>query len=167
MASPAIAGVAALVKQAHPGWGPRDIKAAIMGTASSGRVSPYDVRIAGSGLAQPRRAVDTVAFVYTDPGSSSLTFGLKQAGKRTGTSTSFTETQKLVIRNTSSKTIRYDLRNSFNGDARGLKVSISPSFVSVPAKSKKTVGVTISLAESAVAALPAAAPNHAPRLCGR
>ncbi len=164
MASPAIAGVAALVKQAHPGWGPRDIKAAIMGTASSGRVSPYDVRIAGAGLAQPRRAVDTVAFVYTDPGSSSLTFGLKQAGKRTGTTTSFTETQKLVIRNTSSKTIRYDLRNSFNGDSRGLKVSISPSFVSVPAKSRKTVGVKISLAESAVAALPAAAPNHAPRL---
>ena len=67
-----------------PGWDPRDIKAAIMGTASAGKVSPYDVRIAGAGLAQPRRAVDTVAFVYTDPGSSSLTFGLQEAGNAPG-----------------------------------------------------------------------------------
>ena len=37
MASPATAGVAALVKQAHPSWVARDIKAAIVGTASPGQ----------------------------------------------------------------------------------------------------------------------------------
>ena len=164
MASPAMAGVAALIKQAHPGWAPRDIKAAIVGTASAGKISPYDLRIAGSGLAQPRRAVDTVALVYTDPGASSLTFGRKQAGNRPGTTTSFSETQKLVIRNTSSRAIRYDLSNSFDGDARGVRVSISPRSVIVPAKSRKTIAVKVSLAESAVSGLPAAAPNHAPKL---
>jgi minor extracellular serine protease Vpr len=164
MAAPAVAGVAALVKQAHPSWDPRDIKAAIVGTASTGKVSAYDLRIAGAGLAQPRRAVDTVAFVRTDPGSSSLTFGLQEAGDAPGTSTSFSETQKMAIRNTSSHAIRYDLGNTFDGSARGVKVAISPSSVTVPANSKKTIAVKVSLAESAVAALPAAAPDHAPNL---
>ena len=164
MAAPAVAGVAALVIQAHPSWDPRAIKAAIVSTASAGKVDPYDLRIAGAGLAQPRKAVDTVAFVYTDPGSSSLAFGFQEAGKAAGSSTSFAETQKMTIRNTSGRSIRYDLSNAFNGNARGVHVSISPSSVSVPANSKAIVNVRISLAESAVAALPAAAPNHAPNL---
>ncbi len=164
MASPAMAGVAALVKQAHPGWDPRDIKAAIVGTAASGKVSPYDIRFAGAGVAQPRRAVDTVAFVTTDPGSSSLAFGLREARNAPGTSTSFSATRKMTIRNTSSRTIRYDLGNVFDGNARGVKVVITPRSVSVPGHSRKTINVRVSLAESAVSALPAAAPNHAPNL---
>ena len=164
MASPATAGVAALVKQAHPNWAPRDIKAAIVGTAAAGKVSPYDLRTAGAGLAQPRRAVDTVAFVYTDPGSSSLAFGVEQAGNVPGTSTAFVETRKMAIRNTSPKAITYDLSNAFNGNDRGVKVSISPKTVTVPGKSKKTINVTLSMSESAVSALPAAAPNHGPNL---
>ena len=65
MASPAVAGVAALVKQAHPSWGASEIKAAIVGTASASKLVPYDLRLSGSGLAQPRRAVDTVAYATT------------------------------------------------------------------------------------------------------
>ncbi len=96
MASPAMAGVAALVKQAHPGWDPRDIKAAIVGTAPPGQglALRHPVRRCRCGTAAPggryRRSAST-----TDPGSSSLTFGLQEAGNAPGTSTSFTETQKL------------------------------------------------------------------------
>ena len=142
----------------------RAIKAAIVSTASAGKVDPYDLRSAGAGLAQPRKAVDTVAFVYTDPGSSSLAFGFQEAGKVPGSSNAITETRRMTIRNTSKRSIRYDLSNSFNGNARGVEVNISPSSVSVPANSKASVNVRITLAESAVSALPAAAPNHAPNL---
>ena len=127
MAAPAVAGVAALVRQAHPGWDPRAVKAAIVSTASAGKVDPYDLRIAGAGLTQPRRAVDTVAFVTTDPGSSSLAFGFREAGKAPGSSNSFTETRKMTIRNTSGDAIRYDLSNSFNGNARGVEVQHQPA----------------------------------------
>ena len=76
-----------------PSWDPRAVKAAIVGTASAGKVDPYDLRIAGAGLVQPRKAVDTVAFVYTDPGSSSLAFGFQEAGKVPGSSNAITETR--------------------------------------------------------------------------
>ena len=164
MAAPAVAGVAALIRQAPPSWDPRAVKAAIVSTASAGKVDPYDLRIAGSGLVQPRRAVDTVAFVYTEPGSSSLAFGFQEAGKAPGSSDSFTETRKMTIRNTSGHSLRYDLSNTFNGSARGVVVHVSPSSVSVPANSKASVNVRITLSESAVSALPAAAPDHAPNL---
>ncbi len=164
MASPAVAGVAALVKEAHPGWAPRDIKAAIVGTAANGKVSPYALRVSGAGVVQPRRAVDTVAFAYTEPGASSLSFGSPSARKQAGTSNAFSKTISITLRNTSGRSIRYDLANKFAGSSRNVKVSISPRSVTVPAKDRVRVKVTVSLAESAVASLPAAAPDHAPKL---
>lgn len=161
MASPAVAGVAALVKQAHPSWLPRTIKAAIVGTAAPGRLQPYDLRLAGSGLAQPRRAVDTVAYVYTDPGSSSLAFGY-QAGNNLGGSAAFSESKTFTIRNSSSHSITYSLSNKLNGPSLGLHTTISPSSVTVPAGAGRTVRVTISLSRSSAAALPDAAPGHGP-----
>lgn len=164
MASPAVAGVAALVKQAHPNWTPREIKAAIVGTAANGKVAPYDVRVSGAGVIQPRRAVDTKVFAYTQPGASSLSFGSQAAQNRAGTSKAFSETLTVTLRNTSTKAIRYDLTNKFAGAARGVQVSLSTKSVTVPAKGRVQVKVTVSMAKSAVANLPAAAPNHEPRL---
>lgn len=164
MASPAIAGVAALVKQAHPTWSPRDIKAAIVNTASPSRLASYDPRAAGAGLAQPRRAVETLAIAYADGGATSLSFGVRNATKRAGTTLAFTTSRTFTIRNRSSKAIRYDLRNSFAGSARSLRVSVSPRSVRVPAGGARSVTVRLSLAERNVASLPAAAPLHTPAL---
>lgn len=162
MATPAVAGIAALIKEAHPGWPPRDIKAAIVGTATPGRVSRYDMRAAGAGLAQPRRAVDTVALVYTEPGSSSLSFGVRDARRRSGGASAFSATLRFTIRNRSSRAIRYDLRNVFAGSSRRLRVTLSPRSVRVPARSSRKVSVRVSIAQRDVASLPAAAPLHTP-----
>ena len=62
MASPHVAGVAALVRQRHPGFRPEQIKSLIVGTAVQAKVSPFNARLAGSGMVQPRRAVDSVAY---------------------------------------------------------------------------------------------------------
>lgn len=165
MASPATAGVAALVKQAHPSWLPRDIKAAIVGTASPDKLDPYVVRLSGAGLATPRRAVDTQAFVYTDPGASSLTFGYNQLTQRAGTTTAYQDTRVFTIRNTGASAITYDLSNTFNtyesGDM-GLNVAIWPTSITVPGHSRRDVQVTLSLTEAQAAALPDVAPGHAP-----
>jgi subtilisin family serine protease len=164
MAAPAVSGVAALVKQAHPEWPPRDIKAAIVGTAAPGRITGYDARSAGAGLAQPRRAVDTRSVVYTEPGASSLSFGARAAVLRPGSSDAYSASLRFTIRNRSSRTIRYDLQNVFNGGARHHRVSLSPRAVSVPARSSRQVTVTISLPERFVDSLPPAAPEHGPAL---
>jgi len=164
MAAPAVAGVAALVKQAHPSWMPRSIKAAIIGTAASGRVKPFDLRLAGAGLAQPRKAVDTKAIVFTEPGSSSITFGYQPAANQPGTSTSFSLRRSMGIRNTGNRAITYDLTNAFKTPSAGLRVSLQPRTVTVPAGGEREVTVVISLSEANAARLPSAAPGHAASL---
>lgn len=163
MAAPAIAGVAALVKQANPGWSPRSIKGAIMATATTGKVKGYDLRAAGAGLAQPRLAVDTKALIQARLGSSSLTFGYQQAGNAPGTSTSFTSRDAFTIVNTSNKAITYDLQNRFRTDARGLRVTY-PHSVRVPARGRKDVTVTVSMSDASAGALPLSAPGHSASL---
>jgi hypothetical protein len=70
----------------------------------------------------------------------------------------------MTIRNRSSRAITYDLRNTFAGSARRLRVAVSPGSVRVPARRSRTVTVTVSLAERDVASLPDAAPQHTPAL---
>jgi subtilisin family serine protease len=164
MASPAVAGVAALVKQAHPSWNPRAIKGAIVATAAAGKVVGYDVRLAGAGVAQPRKAVDTKAVIQGPLGSSSLAFGYQQAGNRPGSSTAFRSSQNFTIVNTSNRAITYDLRNRFRTGGQGLSVVISPRTVTVPANGRKTVTVSVSMSNANAARLPSGAPKHTANL---
>jgi subtilisin family serine protease len=164
MASPAVAGVAALVKQANPSWNPRNIKGAIVATAAAGKLDGYDLRLSGAGVAQPRKAVDTKAVIQGPLGSASLAFGYQQAGNQPGTSTSFRSRQVFTIVNTSNRAITYDLSNRFRTSARGLSVGISPRTVTVPANGRKDVTVTVSLSEANAAKLPSGAPGHAAKL---
>jgi minor extracellular serine protease Vpr len=163
MASPATAGVAALVKQAHPTWFAREIKAAIVGTAAPGKLVPYDTRLAGSGLATPRKAVDTQSIIFTDPGSSSLTFSYHQLSSGPGT-TAYQQTRAFTINNKGATALTYNLSNGFNTTSKGLVVKISPTSITVPAHSSRAVNVTLSMSEAAAAALPDVAPGHGPDL---
>lgn len=74
MAAPHVAGVCALLKQAHPEWGPAEIKAALMNTALVLRNShsqPYRTFEQGAGRIQADKAA--VAGTLVLPGS--LAFG--------------------------------------------------------------------------------------------
>ena len=53
MASPHVAGVAALTRQAHPTWKVEDIKAAIVNTGLPSGVRDYKTSRGGTGLVQP------------------------------------------------------------------------------------------------------------------
>ena len=59
MASPQVAGAAALVLQAHPGWTTAHVKGAIVGSADPSLVDPYTVRRVGSGIVNARKAATT------------------------------------------------------------------------------------------------------------
>ena len=85
MASPHVAGEAALVIAAHPDWRPEQVKAAIMNTANH-HVYPQapttaahalGVLRAGAGRIDAQAAVDTdsLAYVVDDPGVVSVSFG--------------------------------------------------------------------------------------------
>lgn len=148
MATPHVAGIAALVRQAHPSWTAEQVKAAIMNTASAVAVRGYDPRTSGAGLVQPRRAVDTLVLVTTGPGTASLSFGARDlAGP-------FTTSRTIRIQNMGVTPITYRLTSSFTGPALGARVAIAPSRVTIRAHGAATITVTLSLGAGAVAALP-------------
>ena len=73
MATPHIAGVAALVKQANPTWSVADLRAAIVQTSSPTMMQDYSPRNEGAGLVQALAAVTTQAVVRMP--DESLSFG--------------------------------------------------------------------------------------------
>jgi subtilisin family serine protease len=79
MAAPHVAGVAALVKQAHPSWNKVERwKAAIVNTGSPsaiGGLFPYLTSRAGTGLVQPAAAVNTNVIALGDPATATLNYG--------------------------------------------------------------------------------------------
>jgi hypothetical protein len=149
MASPYTAGVAALVIQAHPTWSPARVKAAIMNTATAtGLITDYEPLLAGSGVVQPRRAVDTVGLATLPGGTSSLSFGYEAHGS------SWSETKKVTITNTGSHRITYDLSAGFVDGSQGSVINVTPSTLGVNPGKSQTVDVRIRLSSAALAALP-------------
>jgi len=151
MAAPMTAGVAALVTEAHPSWSTEAIKGAIVGTADAGaKIANYDPRRGGSGVVDARKAVDTVAYATTGPGTSSLSFGYEPLNG------AYSETLPVTIHNPNGSEITYDLAAAFVGSAAGATAGVSPSSVSVPGGGSASFDVTLSLSPAAVAALPTA-----------
>ncbi len=146
MASPVTAGVAALVKDVHPGWSPLRVKAAIANTAdaSAAKIIGYDPLRAGAGVVAADRAVSTTVLATTSDGTTSLNFGYEQADG------SYGENKWITLTNTGNRSVRYAL------SATSDLVSISPSSVRVRARDSVRVLVRASLSRSEVAALPSA-----------
>ncbi len=146
MASPVTAGVAALVKDVHPGWSPLRVKAAIANTAdaSSAKIAGYDPLRAGAGVVTANRAVDTKVLATTSDGTASLNFGYEPEDG------SYSEHKWITITNTSDRTVRYSLSASSD------LVSLSPSSIRVEGRDSVRVRVRASLSRAELAALPTA-----------
>jgi minor extracellular serine protease Vpr len=149
MASPMTAGVAALVKQAHPSWNPGMIKAAIVSTAdASPKIGGYVPRVAGSGVVNARQAAGTSVVASTKGDGGNLTFGFDSL------SGAYSESQSVTVHNTGNAPVTYDLATAFNGNSHGATAAVSPKSLTVPARSSRSATVTLSLTKAAVAALP-------------
>ncbi len=95
MATPHVAGVAALLVQLHPKWSPEQIKAAMMNHANQDLKdnllgSPVSATVMGAGRVDAFGAAKTVSLAT--PGS--LSYGLKFAADTVSDSRSFTLTNK-------------------------------------------------------------------------
>jgi hypothetical protein len=139
MASPMIAGVAALVVQLHPDWSPTRVKAALMSAAiplgSNGSdTSPIDSAFSqGAGLASLPGIVNQEVLI--DPASQS--FGRLAAGA--------SRQLPLVLENLSSKPLNLTLKPvAFGGDRVApvwLKLPLTE--ITVPAKQQYSLVVTV------------------------
>jgi hypothetical protein len=95
MATPHVAGVAALTVQAHKNWHEPGLRAAIVETASPAKLPDYAPRIEGSGLVQPVGAVATQVTAHADQDTKLglLSFGIAELTKN------FKDERDIVVRN--------------------------------------------------------------------
>ena len=167
MASPHVAGVAALVRQAHPDWAVSDVKAAITNSGSPAGLPGYTVTRAGAGLVTPAAAVgtDVVAlgdFVEGDTSlslagfhNSNLSFGFEELGA------DFSETRTITVKNHGDSPVTLTPSAVASAQSRPATVSFGSSAVEVAAGGEATLEVTLSVSAASVGSSFAPAGNPA------
>jgi subtilisin family serine protease len=138
MATPHLAGMAAVVRQAHPAWEAWQVRSAIINTAKSDAVMQTreidtpetDVLKVGSGLANLKGAVGaTVAF-----SSPSISFGAVANGRGA------TLTKSVTVANLSGEQLRLPVK--VDGVTGGGDFTVSGDEVTIAAGGSATVTVT-------------------------
>ncbi|QOR66430.1 S8 family serine peptidase [Cytobacillus suaedae] len=145
MASPHVAGAAALLLEKNPHWGTEDVKAALMNTAvdvidpSTG--APYAHNSQGAGSVRIVDALNTNTLVA--PGSHSFGKFVKGSGKQV-------ENQSFEIKNLSNERKSYSFDVKFDGNPTGIKVMLSNNLKVNPGQSQQ-VNFNVQVDASALA----------------
>jgi hypothetical protein len=148
MAAPHTAGVAALVRQSHPSWTARQIKAVIQSTGQPSRVKDYDSQRAGTGMVQPLYAARGQVYAWTSSDLNSLKFGMNEL------SGAHVETQTYKVTNRSTSTFTYDLSAQPSTSTGGADLTISPKSFAIKGGETKKVSVTMRFSRYDVNRLP-------------
>ncbi|WP_371499336.1 S8 family serine peptidase [Kitasatospora sp. NBC_00374] len=148
MAAPHVAGLAALVRAAHPGWSVAEVKAALMNTAGDtwrgdNRTGPvYGPERAGAGRARVDLAVRTPAVAYAAgegavEGAVGLSFGPVPVARRTEL------TREVEVRNLGDLPLTYTTGYLPATELPGAAFEPSPARIQVPAGGTARVKVTL------------------------
>jgi len=146
MASPHVAGAAALILQANPHWGVDEVKAALMNTAvdmidpATGKTYPHNAQGAGSIRVLEAINAKTLAL----PGSHSYGVFYKGEGKEV-------RTQSFDLMNLSNVAKNYTFEVEFKGNPTGIKVITSKN-LRVNANSKQQVNLNVQVDASVLPA---------------
>lgn len=150
MAAPQIAGAAALVRQAHPGWTPEDIKAALMNTAvpmQTQQGSPYPVSRVGAGRVEVAAAVRAGHTVRADAvdGEVSLSFGSLVVRQAT------TRNAALRVHNFSANPATFAISVSNTVASPGVRLFPLVPSVTVPAGGSEVVDMRLEVSPDQLA----------------
>ena len=121
MATPNVAGIAALTKQAHPGWSQADLRAAVVQTSSPTMMQDLLQRNEGAGLAQALAATATQAIVRTP--DESVSFGFADL------LTDFSGTQTVTVHNAAPKAVQFNIAAIKTSGPAGAVVTVPPSVI--------------------------------------
>jgi subtilisin family serine protease len=157
MASPHVAGVAALVRESHPDWSVEDVSAALQNSADPPAVDGYRLTRAGSGLVDAAQSVsaDVVALgdgvVAEDAEgnpvgfpTASLNFGFAELGA------DYSGTRTLTVRNHGGADVTLTLDSEPSPQSRPASIALGATSVTVPAGGQATVDVTLNVAAATV-----------------
>ncbi|MCR6705426.1 MAG: S8 family serine peptidase [Cellulomonas sp.] len=149
MATPHVAGIAALVRAAHPGWTAQQVKAAVMNTAThdvtteaDGAGIAYGPERVGSGRVDALAAVETdvIAYASQDEELTSVAFGVVDVADQV-----VTKKATVTVRNFGSSARTYDTAFVAASTAGGAGITVSPSQVTVPAGRASTLTLTLTV----------------------
>ncbi len=150
MASPHVAGIAALVRAANPSWSPEQVKAAIMNTATHdvfsepGPAGPvFGPERVGAGRVDALAAVGSGVIAYDSSAEDlvSVAFGIVDVGAET------VEVQRTVtVENLDNRgPVRFLTGFEAATTTGGATITTTPSSITVPPGRSRTVTVTLSV----------------------
>ena len=137
MSAPHIAGIAALIKQAHPNWTPFDIKVALANSAKVLDPAKYDVFAQGAGRVQAYGAAHPAALAYSqdkavqnqsgtqvDNTKGSVTFGPQPIKQK-----NISATKKILVKDITGKGGNYKVAIDVKKKAGNAKLTVDkPTF---------------------------------------
>lgn len=149
MASPMVAGLAALVRQANPGWSPLQVKAGIMNTAAhdlfvDGSANPASDRYGpprvGAGRIDAAKATANKVLAY-DPagGAVSVSFGPVEAAEPVLLN------RQVTVDNQSASAVTYGVRYDPINTVPGAEFTVSPSEVTIAPGAQTSITVSLEI----------------------
>jgi minor extracellular serine protease Vpr len=138
MASPHVAGVAALAVQAHPRWRSDDVRAAILSTALPGQVADYQARLAGIGTVQADHVTGTqVVAVAQANRTMNLSFGFEEL-----VDASFDDSDVIEVKNFGKSKAVFDVTSAPTSTTPHT-VTVQPSRISIAPGETGTIRVRL------------------------
>ncbi|KAA9084133.1 S8 family peptidase [Microbacterium radiodurans] len=152
MASPLVAGVAALVAEAHPEWTPAQIKTGIMNTAAHDITTggpdgiAYGPTRVGGGRVDALDAVENQVLVSSDENAGLVTgsFGVIEVGDAP-----ITQTRPFTAVNNGTQDRTFDLAYLARSEMPGASYTLDRDSITVPAGGSAAFTVTLSIADPA------------------
>ena len=147
MSSPHVAGIAALVRAAHPSWEAEQVKAAVVNTAThdiwtgpGGTGTAYGPERVGSGRVDAFDAVNTNVIAYNtqDPEQTSVTWGVVPVG-----ATTVVAKKTVTVKNFGTTSQRYTTSVSSSSKAGGATITATPASITLAPGKSAVVTLTL------------------------